>query len=113
MARLLQPILTGLALHLGVTPATVEASVQGSAHGITLREMAILSLLSQGLTADGLAGRLGISPRTVGKHLEHFGLEAYTCVVTGIICDGHCPRRVRPDPWRAVACCNPDRGIGE
>ena len=33
--------------------------------------MAVLILLSQGLTAEGLARRLNISPRTVGKHLEH------------------------------------------
>ena len=33
--------------------------------------MTILSLLSKGLTADSLARRLNISPRTAGKHLEH------------------------------------------
>ena len=71
LARLLQPILTGLALHLSVTPTTPEPSVQSCAHGLTLREMAILTLLSEGLTAESLARRLGISPRTAGKHLEH------------------------------------------
>jgi DNA-binding CsgD family transcriptional regulator len=38
---------------------------------LTLREMSILSLLSKGLTAESLARRLGISPRTAEKHLEH------------------------------------------
>lgn len=47
------------------------ATLRNSAHGLTLREMSILTLLSKGLTADDLARRLGISPRTPGKHLEH------------------------------------------
>jgi DNA-binding CsgD family transcriptional regulator len=71
LAILLQPILTGLALHLGLAPTSAAASVQRSAHALTLREMAILTLLGRGLTAESLARRLGISPRTVGKHLEH------------------------------------------
>ncbi|NUT72292.1 helix-turn-helix transcriptional regulator [Pseudarthrobacter sp. C4D7] len=33
--------------------------------------MAILTLLSKGLTAESLARRLGISSRTAEKHLEH------------------------------------------
>lgn len=71
LARLLQPILTGLTLHLGLAPTSAEASVQSSTHGLTLREMAILTLLSKGLTAESLARQLSISPRTAGKHLEH------------------------------------------
>jgi DNA-binding CsgD family transcriptional regulator len=71
LARLLQPILTGVALHVGFAPASTEASVQSSRQGLTVREMAILTLLSQGLTAESLARRLNISPRTAGKHLEH------------------------------------------
>lgn len=71
LARLLQPILTGLALHLGLAAASAEASAQSSRYGLTLREMAILTLLSKGLTAESLARRLSISPRTAGKHLEH------------------------------------------
>jgi DNA-binding CsgD family transcriptional regulator len=71
LAKVLQPILTGLALYVGLAPANVHASVQGAAQGLTLREMAVLTLLSKGLTAENLARRLGISPRTAGKHLEH------------------------------------------
>lgn len=71
LARLLQPILTGLALHLGLAPTGPDAAAQSSRHGLTLRETAILTLLSKGLTAESLARRLSISPRTVGKHLEH------------------------------------------
>jgi DNA-binding CsgD family transcriptional regulator len=71
LARLLQPILTGIALHFGIAQSTSGAIFDGSAHDLTAREMTILTLLSQGLTAEGLARRLSISPRTVGKHLEH------------------------------------------
>jgi DNA-binding CsgD family transcriptional regulator len=72
LAKLLQPILTGLALHVGLASSSNEASLLESAtHGLTIREMAILTLLSKGLTAASLARRLSISPRTAGKHLEH------------------------------------------
>jgi DNA-binding CsgD family transcriptional regulator len=71
LATLLQPVLTGLALHLTLAPTNAEASIQSSTGGLTLREMATLTLLCQGLTAESLARRLSISPRTVGKHLEH------------------------------------------
>lgn len=39
--------------------------------GLTGREVAVLHLLGQGLTAASIARRLGTSPRTVHKHLEH------------------------------------------
>lgn len=71
LARLLQPILSGLAHHLGFAPASNEAVLQCADHELTLREMAILSLLSKGLTASRLARQLGISPRTAEKHAEH------------------------------------------
>ena len=38
---------------------------------LTDRELAVLTLLGAGLTADGIARRLHTSPRTVQKHLEH------------------------------------------
>jgi DNA-binding CsgD family transcriptional regulator len=71
LARLLQPILTGLARHFEVLHSNSGAVPDGLAHDLTSREMSILTLLSKGLTAEGLARRLNISPRTVGKHLEH------------------------------------------
>jgi DNA-binding CsgD family transcriptional regulator len=37
---------------------------------LTRRELAVLALAARGLTAGAMARRLGISPRTVGKHLE-------------------------------------------
>jgi len=43
-------------------------------HGLTDREVQVLSLLADGLTAGAIGRVLGISPRTVSKQLEH----AYT-----------------------------------
>lgn len=71
LATLLQPIISGLALHFDVAHSNSGAITDSSAHDLTSREMTILSLLSKGLTAEGLGRRLSISPRTVGKHLEH------------------------------------------
>lgn len=70
LALLLQPILTGLAVHLDLASGNMKASAQAGGE-LTLRETAIVTLLSKGLSAEGLARRLGISPRTVEKHLEH------------------------------------------
>lgn len=38
--------------------------------GVTGRQLAVLELLDQGLTAAAIGGRLGISPRTVEVHLR-------------------------------------------
>lgn len=71
LARLLQPVLSGLSNHLGLARSDQGSLRQGANQELTLREMAVLSLLSRGFTAESLARRLGISPRTVEKHLEH------------------------------------------
>lgn len=71
LADLLQPILTCLARHLELASNSADASVQASDWRLTVREMAILTLLSTGLTAQSLARQLGISPRTAAKHLEN------------------------------------------
>lgn len=39
--------------------------------GLTHRELDVLVLLASGLSNDHIGRRLGISPRTVNKHLEH------------------------------------------
>lgn len=41
------------------------------AHELTRRELHVLSLLVDGLTQSEIAERLFISPKTVGKHIEH------------------------------------------
>ena len=38
---------------------------------LTARELAVLAVLAEGLPADAIGRRLGISGRTVAKHLEH------------------------------------------
>jgi DNA-binding CsgD family transcriptional regulator len=40
-------------------------------HRLTQREFTVLAVLAEGLTADAIARRLDISPRTVHRHLQH------------------------------------------
>ena len=47
------------------------ASPARSAHGLTVRELEVLRQLADGFAAGAIAERLGISPKTVGTHLEH------------------------------------------
>jgi DNA-binding NarL/FixJ family response regulator len=42
----------------------------GGPAGLTVRESEVLALLAQGLPNKGIARELGISPKTVGKHVE-------------------------------------------
>jgi DNA-binding NarL/FixJ family response regulator len=39
--------------------------------GLTAREVSVLVLLADGLTANAMGHRLGCSPRTVEKHTSH------------------------------------------
>jgi len=133
LARLLQPILTGIALHFGIAQSNSAANLDGSAHDLTSREMTILTLLSQGLTAEGLARRLSISPRTVGKHLEHIYRKLDVCdrlmaVQTahelGLLTPTHLsistiiPNRIFPQPSASAGianfpcCCGMPRQTG-
>ena len=69
LARRLQPLLVALARQTAVLQ---RLEIPGAAEGIlTGRELSILVLLSQGLTAAAMAHRLAISERTVQKHLQH------------------------------------------
>ena len=95
--------------------------------------MTILTLLSQGLTAEGLARRLSISPRTVGKHLEHIYRKLDVCdrlmaVQTahelGLLTPTHLsistiiPNRIFPQPSASAGianfpcCCGMPRQTG-
>ena len=61
--------------------AAVDAVLRAAGHrvrrrrewpaGLTLREVEIARLLTQGLTARAIADRLGISAKTAGSHIEH------------------------------------------
>ena len=63
-------------------PVAVEAVLEAAGHrpstsrsggpaGLTARESEVLSLLAVGLPNKGIARQLGISPKTVGNHVEH------------------------------------------
>ena len=69
LARRLQPL-------LALVARQTDVLARGSCHpsdcaGLTGRELATLQLLDEGLTAAAIGHRLGISPRTVHKHLEN------------------------------------------
>jgi DNA-binding NarL/FixJ family response regulator len=42
-----------------------------AASDLSGRELAVLQLLARGLTAQAIGRRLGASPRTIQKHLQH------------------------------------------
>lgn len=73
LARRVQPLLTGLARQVhaqsGLGWSGPPAGV--AAVGLSCSETAVLSLLARGYTALRMARILGVSPRTVHKHLEH------------------------------------------
>jgi DNA-binding NarL/FixJ family response regulator len=48
-----------------------RSAVEATASALTPREREVLGLLSHGLTQKEIAGRLAISPKTVGTHIEH------------------------------------------
>jgi DNA-binding CsgD family transcriptional regulator len=69
----LQPIVLALdRLHHRAGAAPSGRSVEDSGWAdLSIREREVVDLLATGLTAPAIARMLGISPRTVGKHLEH------------------------------------------
>jgi len=80
-ARVLQPLLLGLDRHLrelrrlrdrlATIPAADPGAPPAGDPGLTPRELTVLGLVSEGLTAGTTGRRLGISPHTVNKHLEN------------------------------------------
>jgi DNA-binding NarL/FixJ family response regulator len=56
-----------------VTPAPPQqaAAPRGGRGDLTARELEVLQLLARGLDQRGIAERLVIAPKTVGKHIEH------------------------------------------
>jgi DNA-binding CsgD family transcriptional regulator len=68
----LQPILSGLySLRGQLVSASAGQSGTGASPAITVRELSVLTLMAEGLITPAIAHRLGISPHTVGKHIEH------------------------------------------
>jgi DNA-binding CsgD family transcriptional regulator len=72
LAGLVLPALSALFRQRAVLEAVSPARYDPARSlGLTERELAVLTLLGDGLTADAMARRLRTSPRTVHKHLEH------------------------------------------
>jgi len=69
LARRLQPLLALVAHQSDVLSRSGWHPADCA--GLTGRELSTLQLLDDGLTAEAIGHRLGISPRTVHKHLEN------------------------------------------
>jgi len=62
-----------------LSQARILANVQPSSTvRLTPREREVIELSSQGLTSEGVASTLGMSPRTVNQHLDHISLKLQT-----------------------------------
>ena len=59
--------------------------------GLTPREVEILGLLARGLSNKEIAARLVVSPKTVGKHIEHIytKIDASTRAAAGLFASQH------------------------
>jgi DNA-binding CsgD family transcriptional regulator len=75
LAIRVQPLLMLLERHLQLRASAVDEVATSAANEgdglLTCRQLAVLQLLADGLTAVAIGRRLGTSPRTVHKHLEH------------------------------------------
>lgn len=72
LAVRLQPLLALLERQASVLGRTTDlAAAAGDAVELSGRELVVLQLLGEGRTAGAMAHELGISVRTVHKHLEH------------------------------------------
>jgi DNA-binding CsgD family transcriptional regulator len=72
MACQLQPALSGIyALRDRLAQPSPGHTCQETGIMLTMRELAVLNLMADGLIAAAIARRPGISPRTVNKHIEH------------------------------------------
>jgi DNA-binding CsgD family transcriptional regulator len=73
----LRPLLTRRLARLAALPADPAA--------LTVRQQQVLALVAEGLTDVAIGHRLGCSPRTVDKHLEHiyrkFGVSGRTAAL--------------------------------
>ncbi|MGY1725433.1 response regulator transcription factor [Geodermatophilus sp. SYSU D01062] len=70
-ARAVQPVLALLDRTVGAATAAPEGAAADGRPGLTAREVEVLGHVGAGLTSDAVARLLGISDRTVRKHLEN------------------------------------------
>lgn len=76
LARQVRRLIAGLDRHHGAfsrwsRAAGLEAWMTADDVGLTPRELTVLALLAEGLTAASIGRRLMITERTVHKHLQH------------------------------------------
>ncbi len=71
LARRLQPLLAVLDRQAGSLAQVPRSTAVGEEAVLTCREVAVLRLLADGLTAAAIGRRLWVSPRTVHCHLGH------------------------------------------
>jgi DNA-binding CsgD family transcriptional regulator len=72
VASRLRPVLAALHAQVNVlAAASLSRQTTAPAAELTARETAVLRLLCWGHTAHAIGHRLGCTPRTVEKHLEH------------------------------------------
>ena len=68
-----------------LTPDRPDLCATGTGIPITLRELAVLDLMADGLITAAIARRLGISPHTVSRHIgsiyRKFGTHDRTSTV--------------------------------
>ncbi len=67
----LQPVLVLLDRMVAPRVATAPDAAAAGRTGLTAREVEVLARVAEGLTADAVARLLGVSARTVQKHLEN------------------------------------------
>ncbi len=78
LARLIQPLLLLLYRQGNVMPQTHQLSDFARSE-LTPREIGVISLLARGLTARAIGRTLGISERTVHKHLQNSYRKLCAC----------------------------------
>jgi DNA-binding CsgD family transcriptional regulator len=71
LAARLRHLLVGLHRHVRATAALRPDPAVAADLRLSARQLAVLGLLAAGLTSAAIGRRLGISERTVHKHLEH------------------------------------------
>jgi len=66
-----QPIMRLLDIAYDETGRNTTEKDTAAAYSLTARENEVMELAGRGLTAKAIGHLLGISPRTIGKHIEH------------------------------------------
>ena len=115
VARRLQPLLVLLERQVQVLRRAAPSPAPLGPSLLTGRERAVLVLLDRGCTAEAIAHELGISPRTVQKHLEHLyrklgvgdRLRAVAVAREAHLLAGHVPeqRREESGPAGSESAC--------